>query len=87
VDVLLVSTVTGLAVPSLDARIAGVLGLRPDVKRMPLVGLGCVAGAAGVARLNDYLVGHPREVGALVAGPADDQCLWPDGGDGLRDHE
>lgn len=66
VDVLLVSTVTGLAVPSLDARIAGVLGLRPDVKRMPLVGLGCVAGAAGVARLNDYLVGHPREVGALV---------------------
>jgi alkylresorcinol/alkylpyrone synthase len=66
VDVLLVSTVTGLAVPSLDARIAGVLGLRPDVKRTPLVGLGCVAGAAGVARLNDYLVGHPREVGALV---------------------
>jgi len=66
VDVLLVSTVTGLAVPSLDARIAGVLGLRPDVKRVPLVGLGCVAGAAGVARLNDYLVGHPHEVGALV---------------------
>ena len=66
VDVLLVSTVTGLAVPSLDARIAGVLGLRPDVKRMPLVGLGCVAGAAGVARLNDYLVGHPDEVAALV---------------------
>jgi len=66
VDVLLVSTVTGLAVPSLDARIAGVLGLRPDVKRVPLVGLGCVAGAAGVARLNDYLVGHPHEVAALV---------------------
>jgi len=30
------------------------------------VGLGCVAGAAGVARLNDYLVGHPHEVAALV---------------------
>ena len=67
VDVIISTTVTGLAVPSLDARIAGVLGLRPDVKRVPLVGLGCVAGAAGVARLNDYLVGHPDEVAVLVS--------------------
>jgi 3-oxoacyl-[acyl-carrier-protein] synthase III len=59
--------VTGLAVPSLDARIASVIGLRPDVKRMPLVGLGCVAGAAGIARLHDYLVGHPDDVAVLVA--------------------
>jgi alkylresorcinol/alkylpyrone synthase len=67
VDVLVAATVTGLAVPSLDARIANVLGLRPDVKRVPLVGLGCVAGAAGVARLHDYLVGHPHDVAALVS--------------------
>ncbi|HYF74120.1 MAG TPA: 3-oxoacyl-[acyl-carrier-protein] synthase III C-terminal domain-containing protein, partial [Nocardioides sp.] len=37
------------------------------VKRMPLVGLGCVAGAAGLARLNDYLAGHPDDVAVLVA--------------------
>src|SRR6185437_13064615 len=49
-DVLITTTVTGVAVPSLDARIAGRLGLRPDVKRVPLFGLGCVAGAAGVDR-------------------------------------
>jgi alkylresorcinol/alkylpyrone synthase len=67
VDVVFCATVTGLAVPSLDARIAGVLGLRPDVKRVPLVGLGCVAGAAGVARLHDYLVGHPHDVAVLVS--------------------
>src|SRR3954467_9311455 len=59
--------VTGLAVPSLDARVASVVGLRPDVKRVPLVGLGCVAGAAGVARLEDYLVGHPDEVAVLIS--------------------
>src|SRR4051794_30020504 len=67
VDLIISATVTGLAVPSLDARIAAAVGLRPDVKRMPLVGLGCVAGAAGVARLHDYLVGHRDEVAVLVS--------------------
>jgi alkylresorcinol/alkylpyrone synthase len=67
VDVIFSTTVTGIAVPSLDARIAQVIGLRPDVKRVPLFGLGCVAGAAGIARLHDYLIGHPNDVGALVA--------------------
>ncbi|WP_028645110.1 type III polyketide synthase [Nocardioides sp. URHA0020] len=67
VDLIVCATVTGLAVPSLEARIAGVVGLRPDVKRVPLVGLGCVAGAAGLARLHDYLVGHPDEVAVLVS--------------------
>ena len=67
VDVIISATVTGLAVPSLDARVAALIGLRPDVVRMPLVGLGCVAGAAGVARLHDYLVGHPDAVAVLMA--------------------
>jgi alkylresorcinol/alkylpyrone synthase len=67
VDVVISATTTGIAVPSLEARIAGLVGLRPDVKRVPLFGLGCVAGAAGVARLHDYLVGHPDEVGALLS--------------------
>ena len=67
VDLVVSATVTGLAVPSLEARIAAAIGLRPDVKRMPLVGLGCVAGAAGVARLHDYLLGHPDGVAVLVA--------------------
>jgi len=66
-DVLITTTVTGLAVPSLDARIAGRLGLRDDVRRLPMFGLGCVAGAAGVARLHDYLRGAPDGVAALIA--------------------
>lgn len=67
VDLIVSATVTGLAVPSLEARIAAAIGLRPDVKRLPLVGLGCVAGAAGIARLHDYLLGHPDDVAVLVA--------------------
>jgi len=67
VDLIVSATVTGLAVPSLDARVAALIGMRPDVVRVPLVGLGCVAGAAGVARLHDYLVGHPRAVAVLMS--------------------
>jgi alkylresorcinol/alkylpyrone synthase len=67
VDVIMSTTVTGLAVPSIEARIAAVVGLRPDVKRIPLFGLGCLAGAAGLARMHDMLVGWPKAVGALVS--------------------
>lgn len=67
VDVIMSTTVTGIAVPSLDARIASRLGFRPDVKRIPLMGLGCVAGAAGIARLHDYLHGHPGGIAVFVS--------------------
>jgi alkylresorcinol/alkylpyrone synthase len=67
VDLVVSTTVTGVAVPSLDARIAAQLGLRPDVRRVPIFGLGCVAGAAGVARVHDYLRGAPDDVAVLMS--------------------
>ena len=67
VDVVMSTTVTGLAIPSIDARVAASVGMREDVRRVPLFGLGCVAGAAGVARLHDHLVGHPDHVAVLLA--------------------
>lgn len=67
VDIIMSTTVTGIAVPSLDARIAARLGFRPDVKRVPLMGLGCMAGAAGIARMHDIVIGAPGSVGVLVS--------------------
>jgi alkylresorcinol/alkylpyrone synthase len=67
VDALWCTSVTGVAAPSLDARLINRLGFRPNLKRVPIFGLGCVAGAAGVARAADYLRGHPGEVAMLLS--------------------
>ena len=67
VDAIWSTTVTGIAAPSLEARIAARVGLRADVKRTPMFGLGCVAGAAGIGRVHDYLRGAPGDVAALVS--------------------
>jgi alkylresorcinol/alkylpyrone synthase len=67
VDLIVSTTVTGVLVPSLEARIAARIGLRADVKRVPLFGLGCLAGVAGIARLHDLTRGDPTAVGVLVS--------------------
>lgn len=66
-DAIFFATVTGIAVPTIDARLANRLGFRSDIKRTPLFGLGCVAGAAGVARMADYLRAYPDHAAALVS--------------------
>ena len=67
IDAIFTTTVTGLATPSLDARLVNRLGLRTDIRRTPMFGLGCVAGAAGIARVADYLAGHPDHVAVLLS--------------------
>jgi len=67
VDLVMSVSVTGIAAPSLEARLFSRLGLRPDVKRVPVFGLGCVAGAAGIARVRDYLAGDPEGVAVLLS--------------------
>jgi alkylresorcinol/alkylpyrone synthase len=60
-------TVTGLAVPSLDARLINRLELPAGIRRVPIFGLGCVAGAAGVARAADYVRAYPDQVALLLS--------------------
>ncbi|MGC5617266.1 type III polyketide synthase [Georgenia sp. Z1491] len=67
VDLVVSTTVTGLAVPSIEARVAARVGLRDDVVRVPMIGLGCMGGAAGIARVHDLLKGRPRGVAVLLS--------------------
>ncbi len=67
VSQIIFTTVTGIGVPSIDARLMNRIPFSPNLKRVPLFGLGCVAGAAGIARLADYLRGHPNAAGVLLS--------------------
>jgi alkylresorcinol/alkylpyrone synthase len=67
VDHLFFVTVTGIATPSIDALLVNRLGLRADVKRTPIFGLGCVAGASGLARAADYLRAFPEQIAVLLS--------------------
>ncbi|HYV47103.1 MAG TPA: 3-oxoacyl-[acyl-carrier-protein] synthase III C-terminal domain-containing protein [Myxococcaceae bacterium] len=67
VDHLFFITVTGIATPSLDALLVNDLGLRADLKRTPIFGLGCVGGAAGIARAADYLRAFPGQAAVLLS--------------------
>ncbi len=67
VDHIVFVSSTGLATPSIDARVANDLGLRPDVRRTPIWGLGCAGGAAGLARAGDFARADPASCVLLIA--------------------
>ncbi|QNI30343.1 type III polyketide synthase [Alloacidobacterium dinghuense] len=60
-------SVTGVCSPSIDARLVNRMGLSRNIKRNPIFGLGCVAGAAGLARAADYVRAYPDQVAALLS--------------------
>jgi alkylresorcinol/alkylpyrone synthase len=60
-------SVTGVASPSIDARLVNRMSLSPHIRRNPIFGLGCVAGAAGLARAADYVRAYPDQVAVLIS--------------------
>jgi alkylresorcinol/alkylpyrone synthase len=61
------TTVTGVASPSIDALLINRMGLSANIRRTPIFGLGCVAGAAGIARAYDYVRAYPSQAAGLVS--------------------
>lgn len=64
---LFVVSVTGVASPSLDARLINRMDLRPDIKRTPIFGVGCVGGALGISRAADHTLAYPVQNAAILA--------------------
>jgi alkylresorcinol/alkylpyrone synthase len=64
---LLFTTVTGVASPSIDGMLINRMKLPVNIRRTPIFGLGCVAGAAGIARASDYVRAYPSQAAALVS--------------------
>jgi len=60
-------SVTGISSPSIDALLVNRLGLSPNIRRIPIFGLGCVAGAAGISRAADYVKAYPRQYALLLS--------------------
>jgi alkylresorcinol/alkylpyrone synthase len=67
VAMLATTSVTGIAVPSLDARLMNRIDFSPNLVRLPLFGLGCLGGAAGVARVAEWLRGNPDKCAVLLS--------------------
>ena len=61
------TSVTGISSPSIDALLINRMGLPANIRRVPIFGLGCVAGAAGTARCADYVRAYPSQAAALVS--------------------
>ncbi len=61
------TSVTGLSIPSLEAKLMNRFPFSENTKRIPIFGLGCLGGVAGINRLNDYLKFRPKEAGLLLA--------------------
>jgi len=66
-DVIFFISTTGLSTPSIDARLFNRIKLNPHIKRIPIFGLGCAGGAAGLARAHDYLKAYPTHRALIVA--------------------
>jgi alkylresorcinol/alkylpyrone synthase len=67
INALFVVSITGVASPSLDARLINRMGLRRDIKRTPIFGVGCVGGALGLTRAADHVLAYPRQAAVLLA--------------------
>lgn len=60
-------SVTGISSPSIEAKLINRMGLSRNLKRIPIFGLGCVAGAAGIARAADYVKAYPDQYAILLS--------------------
>jgi alkylresorcinol/alkylpyrone synthase len=67
IDTVVTVCSTGIATPTLDARVAGKIGFRSDVSRVPVFGLGCAGGVSGLSIASRLAQSRPGSNVLLVA--------------------
>ena len=67
VDVVIDTSCTGVMIPALDTHIVEGLGLRRDVRRLPLTEAGCAAGATSVAFASELVRARPSTTALCVS--------------------
>ncbi|MBT4093236.1 MAG: type III polyketide synthase, partial [Nitrospinaceae bacterium] len=67
IDLLVSVSCTGFMIPSVDAYLIDELGMGPETKRLPITEMGCAAGAVGLSRVREYLLGFPHHRVLLVS--------------------
>ena len=60
IDAIFFISSSGISTPSIDARIMNLIPFRDDTKRIPIWGLGCAGGAAGISRAYEYCLAFPK---------------------------
>jgi alkylresorcinol/alkylpyrone synthase len=60
-------SVTGISSPSIDALLINRMGLCRNMRRVPIFGLGCVAGAAAISRAADYVRAYPDQAAVVLS--------------------
>ena len=65
IDAIFFISSSGISTPSIEARIMNIIPFRDDTKRIPIWGLGCAGGAAGISRAYEYCLAYP-EANVLV---------------------
>jgi predicted naringenin-chalcone synthase len=78
VDLLVVCTSTGYVCPDIGSRLVGPLGLRPDVQRASMVGLGCAGAIPSLQRACDFATAHPGRIALVLAVEICSACYYVD---------
>lgn len=66
IDAIIFVSSTGISTPSIDARIMNRLKFPDRIRRLPIWGLGCAGGAAGISRAFDYCLSHPKDKALVI---------------------
>jgi alkylresorcinol/alkylpyrone synthase len=67
IDTVVTACSTGIATPTLEARVASRLGFRSDISRVPVFGLGCAGGVSGLSIASRLAQARPGTNVLLVA--------------------